>query len=120
MAPIPEDVESLDRLVHEPARLVILTTLSSCASADFTFLLRITGLTHGNLSGHLAKLEAGQLVTIEKRFVDRKPNTLVAITPKGRRAVDRHWKTLEQIRHAVHKIDRRGLRVDLIRAEADG
>jgi DNA-binding MarR family transcriptional regulator len=126
LATTPEDLESLDRLVHEPARLVILTTLASCDSADFTFLRRITGLTNGNLSAHLTKLEEGGLVTIEKRFIDRKPNTNIGITAKGRRAVERHWKTLEQIRHGAgelrvaRRVEPRRGRVDLLRAEADG
>ena len=125
MTSIPDDVEALDRLVHEPARLVILTALASCASADFTFLQRIAGLTNGNLSAHLAKLEAGGLVSIEKRFVDRKPNTTVALTTKGRRSVERHWKLLEQIREGARGLNRqrvegRKRRVHFIRAEADG
>lgn len=107
MASIPEDA-ALDRLVHEPARLVILTTLASCASADFTFLSRITGLTNGNLSAHLARLEAGGLVSTEKRFVDRRPNTTVAITGEGKHAVERHWKTLEQIRAGARELKRGG------------
>jgi len=93
-----EDVDPLDRLVHEPARLIILTALASCASADFVFLQRVARLTNGNLSAHLSKLSDAGLVTIEKRFIDRKPNTLVAITPKGRRAVEQHWSRLEQLR----------------------
>src|SRR4051794_4031883 len=82
-----DDLPDLDRLVHEPARLAILTVLSSCASADFLFLRSLTGLTNGNLSSHLSKLEAGGLVQIEKRFVDRKPNTVVRLTPAGREGV---------------------------------
>jgi len=93
-----EDVDPLDRLVHEPARLIILTALASCASADFVFLQRVARLTNGNLSAHLSKLSDAGLVTIEKRFIERKPNTLVAITPKGRRAVEQHWSRLEQLR----------------------
>ena len=61
--------------MHEPGRLAILTVLSSVSDADFLFLQRTTGLTKGNLSSHLAKLEDGGLVTIEKRFVRKKPNT---------------------------------------------
>lgn len=98
MSPILEDVDPLDRLVHEPARLIILTALASCASADFVFLQRVARLTNGNLSAHLSKLSDAGLVTIEKRFIERKPNTLVAITPKGRRAVEQHWSQLEQLR----------------------
>ena len=93
-----EEIDPLDRLVHEPARLILLTALASCASADFVFLQRIARLTNGNLSAHLSKLSDAGLVTIEKRFIDRKPNTLIAITPKGRRAVEQHWSRLEQLK----------------------
>ncbi|HWH93953.1 MAG TPA: transcriptional regulator [Baekduia sp.] len=88
----------LDRLVHEPARLAILTVLSSVEDADFTFLQRATGLTKGNLSSHLAKLEAAELVEIEKRFVGRKPNTRLALTALGRRRITRHWEQLERLK----------------------
>ncbi len=90
--------DALDRLVHEPARLIILTALAACARADFVFLQRATGLTNGNLSAHLTRLNEARLVTIEKRFIGRKPNTLVAITAKGKRAVERHWSQLEELR----------------------
>ena len=98
MASSLEEADPLDRLVHEPARLVILTALASCASADFVFMQRITRLTNGNLSAHLSKLSDAGLVAIEKRFIDRKPNTHVVLTAKGRRAVDEHWRRLEQLR----------------------
>ena len=93
-----DEVDQLDRLVHEPARLVILTALSSCASADFVFLQRITGLTNGNLSAHLAKLSDNGLVAIEKRFIGNKPNTQVVLSERGRRAVKEHWRRLERLR----------------------
>ena len=98
MPPTLEDIDPLDRLVHEPARLILLTALASCASADFVFLQRVARLTNGNLSAHLSKLSDAGLVTIEKRFIERKPNTLVAITAKGKRAVEQHWSRLEQLR----------------------
>ena len=79
----PEEELVLDRLIHEPGRLAILTVLSSVSDADFVFLLRATGLTKGNLSSHLTKLEDAGLVAIEKRFVRKKPNTNVALT-RGR------------------------------------
>ena len=88
----------LDRLVHEPGRLAILTILSSVSDADFLFLLRTTGLTKGNLSSHLAKLEDGGLVTIEKRFVRKTPNTRIELTADGKRRVTRHWEQLERLR----------------------
>src|SRR3712207_9566266 len=89
-----EDELQLDRLIHEPARLAILTVLSSVKDADFTFLQRTTGLTKGNLSSHLAKLEAGGLVEITKRFIRKKPNTSVALTSDGRERIARHWKQI--------------------------
>jgi DNA-binding transcriptional ArsR family regulator len=89
---------ALDRLVHEPGRLAILTVLSSVSDADFLFLQRTTGLTKGNLSSHLAKLEDGGLVAIEKRFVRKKPNTRIELTADGKRRVARHWDQLERLR----------------------
>jgi DNA-binding transcriptional ArsR family regulator len=88
----------LDRLIHEPGRLAILTVLSSVRDADFVFLQRTTGLTKGNLSSHLTKLEEAGLVEIEKRFVRRKPNTRLALTADGKRRVARHWEQLERLR----------------------
>ncbi len=99
-----EPIDQLDRLVHEPARLVILTALASCASADFVFLQRLARLTNGNLSAHLTKLNGAGLISIEKRFVDRKPNTRVAITAKGRRAINEHWSRLEELRAAARQV----------------
>ncbi len=93
-----EDRPELDRLIHEPGRLTILTVLSSIREGDFVFLLRTTGLSKGNLSSHLTKLEAAGLVKIEKRFLSKKPNTNVSITSAGRRGVARHWEQLEQLR----------------------
>jgi DNA-binding transcriptional ArsR family regulator len=87
-----------DRLVHEPGRLAILTVLSSVSDADFVFLQRTTGLTKGNLSSHLAKLEEAGLVTIEKRFVRKKPNTKVALTAIGTERIAHHWDQLERLK----------------------
>jgi DNA-binding transcriptional ArsR family regulator len=88
----------LDRLIHEPGRLAILTVLSSVESADFVFLQRATGLTKGNLSSHLTKLEEHRLVTIEKKFILKKPNTNVALTKEGKARVARHWEQLERLK----------------------
>jgi DNA-binding MarR family transcriptional regulator len=95
MTSVFEEMASLDRLIHEPARLSILTALSACKRADFVFLQRLTGLTVGNLSGHLSKLEEAGLVRTEKQFIDKRPNTLAEITEKGRNAIDNHWHLLE-------------------------
>jgi DNA-binding MarR family transcriptional regulator len=94
-----ERIAELDRLIHEPARLSILTALSACRSAEFLFLLRLTGLSKGNLSSHLTKLEEAELIVIEKGFVGKFPNTSITITREGRHQIERHWKKLEELRH---------------------
>lgn len=104
MVSLPDRINELDRTIHEPARLAVLTVLSACDEADFTFLLRITGLTNGNLSTHLSKLEAAQLVSIEKRFVGKKPQTLVSLTPSGRKQLDEHWRQLKELRKQASAI----------------
>jgi DNA-binding MarR family transcriptional regulator len=94
----PEEELLLDRLIHEPGRLAILTVLSSVRAADFVFLQRTTGLTKGNLSSHLTKLEEAGLVEIHKRFVGKKPNTNVTLTPVGKQRIARHWDQLERLK----------------------
>jgi DNA-binding transcriptional ArsR family regulator len=96
-----EQLANLDRRVHDPARLAILTALSACERADFLFLLRITGLTKGNLSSHLSKLEEAGLVVIEKRFVEKKTQTLVRLSDGGRGAVESYWKEMEELRESA-------------------
>ncbi len=100
----PEPELVLDRLIHEPGRLAILTVLASVQDADFLFLLRATGLTKGNLSSHLAKLEDAGLVTIEKRFIRKKPNTNVTLTATGRTRIARHWEQLEQLKRRAEGV----------------
>jgi DNA-binding MarR family transcriptional regulator len=92
------DEPQLDRLVHEPARLAIMTVLSSVRAADFLFLQRATNLTKGNLSSHLTKLEDAGLVKIEKTFVNRKPNTKVELTPLGKERIADHWNQLDRLK----------------------
>ena len=92
-----EQLTELNRLVHEPARLAILSAVSACESADFLFLQRITGLSKGNLSSHLVRLEDGGLVTVTKEFVDRVPRTVAALTPLGREQLATHWRDLERL-----------------------
>jgi len=101
MTDLFEEIASLDKLIHEPARLAILTALSACESADFLFLGRLTGLSKGNLSSHLSKLEEAGLVQIEKQFIGKKPNTLVSLTENGRTAIDRHWQQLDVLRNGA-------------------
>src|SRR5579862_663361 len=92
---------ALDRVVHEPARLAILTLLSTCGRARFRFLQSITGLTQGNLSIHLTKLAEKGFIEIEKRFDGRYPATNVRLTAAGRTAIDEHWRRLDRLRAVV-------------------
>ena len=78
-----KDITKVDRLIHEPARLAIMALLYGTREADFLFIQRQTGLTKGNLSVHLSKLEEAGYIEIEKRFVGKKPQTLCRLTPKG-------------------------------------
>jgi DNA-binding transcriptional ArsR family regulator len=96
-----EDVVSLDRIVHEPARLAILTALEACRSADFVFLQNLLGLTNGNASAHLAKLEEAGLVDVTKTFKGRMPRTMYKLTRLGRTSLQRHWQQLDELRHAA-------------------
>lgn len=102
MTPPFEELAGLDKLVHEPARLAILTTLTTCQSADFLFLQRLIGLTKGNLGAHLAKLESAGLVEATKTFAAGKvPHTSIALTAAGHEAVTRHWDSLARLRNAA-------------------
>jgi DNA-binding transcriptional ArsR family regulator len=85
----------LDRLIHEPARLLIVTILSTVESADFLFLQRETELTKGNLSAHLSKLEEAGYVKIEKTFKGKLPLTVCKLTGAGRDAFDGYRRQMQ-------------------------
>jgi DNA-binding transcriptional ArsR family regulator len=87
-------MNDVDRIIHEPARLTIMALLSGAKEADFLFLSRETGLTKGNLSNHLVKLEESGYVEIEKTFRGKIPRTIVRITPEGRTALKQYRKTM--------------------------
>ena len=81
------DLNQIDRVVHEPARLIILGILTAAGCTDFTFLMREANLSKGNLSSHLTKLEEAGYVSIEKTARGRIPLTLVHMTSAGRTAL---------------------------------
>lgn len=87
----------IDKLIHEPARLQILSYLSVVESADFIFLMRQTGLTWGNLSSHMSKLEEAGYLEVEKEFVGKKPHTLLHLTEKGRKAFNDYRHRMQQV-----------------------
>lgn len=87
----------MDRLIHEPARLLIVAILSAVESADFLYLLRETALTRGNLSAHLTRLEQGGYVEISKSFRGKIPQTLCRLTSTGRAAFSGYQQQLAQM-----------------------
>ena len=99
-----EELPELNKLIHEPVRLAIMTSLSACNSAEFLFLQNMLGLTVGNLSSHLAKLEETGMVEIQKQFVGKKASTMVSLTEKGRKATERHWQLLEQLQKSAEQM----------------
>ena len=87
----------IDKIIHEPARLMILAYLYVVESADFLFLMRQTGLTRGNLSSHLSKLEAAKYIEIKKEFVDKIPRTLLRLSSKGRKAFKSYRQNMKEL-----------------------
>ena len=96
MSSDPRSLADVNRLIHEPSRSVILAILTAVESADFLYLQRETGLTKGNLSVHLSKLEEAGYVNIEKTYRGKIPLTLCRMTEKGRKAFDAYRNQLKQ------------------------
>lgn len=89
------NISSLDRMIHEPARLAIMSILYAANEADFLYILRETGLTKGNLSAHLSRLEDAGYIEIEKGYVGKLPQTLCRMTIEGREAFKDYRKQLQ-------------------------
>lgn len=90
-----QQIADIDRMLHEPARLVIVAVLSRVREADFQFLLQATGLTKGNLSAHLSKLEEAGYVSIEKTYRVKVPMTICALTEQGQTMLAKYRKTIK-------------------------
>jgi DNA-binding MarR family transcriptional regulator len=90
-------VTDLDRVIHEPARLLIVALLSGVMEADFLYLQKQSGLTKGNLSSHIAKLEEAGYVEVEKSFKGKIPLTVLRLTPIGRDAFAFYKETMGQL-----------------------
>lgn len=95
--PDPKAILVLDRLVHEPARLAVLTVLASAEEVAFLFLQRVTGLSKGNLSSHAQKLEAAGYLETVKVFQARIPVTSFRITEEGRTALHLYHQQLRAL-----------------------
>jgi len=89
--------KAIDKLIHEPARYSIMAYLYVVESADFLFLRNQTGLTFGNLSSHLTKLEKAGYVRIIKKFKGKKPHTMLSLTAKGRAGFDDYREKMRQV-----------------------
>ena len=89
---------NFDKIIHEPARLRIMMILSGVESADFNFLLSTLGLSKGNLSRHVEKLQLAGYVKVNKTFKGKIPNTSYQLTKKGTNALTQYWKNLDVIR----------------------
>ena len=87
----------IDRLVHEPARFQVMALLYVIESADFTFIMGQLGLTWGNLSAHVTKLEEGGYVAVEKGFKGKRPQTMLSLTRQGRKAFQTYRQTMKQM-----------------------
>jgi DNA-binding transcriptional ArsR family regulator len=92
-----ERADVLDRLIHEPARLILVSNLYVVEEADFVYLSRRTGLTAGNFSSHMSKLEAAGYVDAEKSFVGKRPRTTYRLTATGRTAFDEYRRRVDRI-----------------------
>ncbi|MGB7538169.1 MAG: transcriptional regulator [Anaerolineales bacterium] len=91
------NLSELDRVIHEPARLLLVALLSSVESADFLFLLKESRLTKGNLSVHLTRLEEAGYLTVKKSFRGKIPHTEFRLTAKGKTAFDDYREQLGSI-----------------------
>jgi DNA-binding MarR family transcriptional regulator len=88
---------NIDQVIHASARLMVLTNLYVVESADYVFLMRLTGLTWGNLSTHLTKLEEAGFIALKKEFKGKKPHTTISLTKQGRAAFREYKKRLQQV-----------------------
>jgi DNA-binding MarR family transcriptional regulator len=92
-----QPIDDLDPTIHSLTRMKILAFLAIVEEADFTYLLTQTGLTRGNLSPNLRKLEEAGYVQIQKEFVDRIPRTLIRLTEAGRSAIQKYQQGMQRV-----------------------
>ena len=90
-------VSSIDKLIHEPARLLLMANLYVVESADFLYLMTQTGLSFGNLSSHMSKLESAGFIKVDKEFVEKKPVTRLSLTDEGRSAFNEYKTRMKHL-----------------------
>ncbi|MCP4644486.1 MAG: transcriptional regulator [bacterium] len=98
----------IDAVIHQPVRLRIMASLMALGAddqAEFSYLKRLLEVTDGNLGAHLGKLEEAGYIAVEKKFMARKPCTLLNLTHKGRSAFADHVQALEEILATTREVD---------------
>jgi DNA-binding PadR family transcriptional regulator len=91
------ELPELNPVIHGKLRLALLSLLAGVEQAEFTWLRGKTGSTDGNLGAQLLKLEEVGYVSVEKKFVTRKPQSIYSITEKGREALAEYVQALKQL-----------------------
>lgn len=97
-----EWLKGIDRVIHEPSRLLIISILAAAEKVDFLFLLRETSLTKGNLSSHLSKLENAGYIEIEKTYKGKKPLTLIRLSQKGQTVFEQYTRSMADFMKSVN------------------
>ena len=103
MSTAPLELGALDRLIHDPTRLMLISLLYVVESADFVFVKNQTKLTGGNISSHMSKLEDAGFVKVKKSFVGKRPQTMFRLSQKGRNAFDNYRKSLNDALSSLPK-----------------
>ena len=99
-----QHISEIDKLIHEPSRLAIMAHLYVVQSADFLFLLPQTGLTTGNLSRHISKLEEASYVKVEKEFLGKKPHTVIQLTERGKEVFRKYIMNMKEIMNELSEV----------------
>jgi DNA-binding MarR family transcriptional regulator len=96
-----KELLNINKIIHEPARLLIMTYLNHFKEADYIFLIRQTSLTPGNFSSHVRKLEDTGYISIKKEFLDRKPHSTIQITKEGQEAFRSHVSKMKDFYNSL-------------------
>ena len=96
MNPQIRAISDLDRVIHEPGRLMIVALLFAADRADFLFLQNETGLNKGTLSSHISRLEEEGYVEVVKTYRGKVPQTVLRLTATGRKAFEQYRRKLKQ------------------------
>jgi len=91
-----QTIAELDRIIHEPGRLMIVALLFAVERSDFLYLQHETGMNKGTLSSHIARLEEAGYVAVTKTYRGKVPQTLLSLTGAGRRAFEQYRRRLKQ------------------------